>query len=148
MISFRPDREFCDLIMPYIEKIGVLWVAELATIEDLTQVRPNFPLSTPNLRQLELVWDDHSRAILDPSMDPFESLPNTLRSLLLDDIPLYPSFLKLGNLTELTLIYSVIHTPSDTILDILEENPSLESAFLVSTSKNPLLGFTDIELWS
>ena len=118
---------FCDLILPYTQNIGTLQFRVFGTLEQLTQTIPNFPQSTPNLRVLELT----SVKGFDASIDPFESFPNTLRSLSLIDIPLYPSFLKLRTLTKLSLEYFNMDCPAlDTLLGFLEENRSLESVDL------------------
>ena len=45
---------FCDLITPYIQNVETLEFEELTVIEDLSQVLPNFPQSSPNLRVLKL----------------------------------------------------------------------------------------------
>ena len=45
----------------------------------------------------------------------------------MSDIPLYPSFLELRTLAELSLYYYRVHTPLDVISDLLETNHSLES---------------------
>ena len=128
--SVKRDHEFRDLIAPYIQNIETLLFDGLEAIEDLTQILPNFPQSTPNLRTLVLGtlggepgWD--------PSADPFELFPDTLRSLTLYDIPLYPSFLKLKTLTKLSLNYYTDLTPLETVLDFLEGNQSLENVDLV-----------------
>ena len=126
---------FCDQILPHIQRIETLRFWELETMEELTLALPNFPQSTPNLRVLELP----SMAGLNASIDPFESFPDTLRSLSLDDIPLYPSFLKLRTLTKLSLKYCRKGCPDlDTLLDFLEENHSLESVDLtIGNSRFP-----------
>ena len=117
---------FCDLILPYIRNIGTLQFGPFDTLGQLTEALPNFPQSTPNLRMLELT----AVGGLDASIDPFELFPNTLVSLSLDDIPLYPSFLKLRTLTKLSLRYSADSIVLDILLDFLEENRSLESVDL------------------
>ena len=120
---------FCDLITPYIQNVETLRFEQLTKVEELTQMLPNFPLSTPNLRLLELGHEGFG-PLLDPSTDPFESFPDTLRSLALYDLPLYPSFLKIRTLTELSLRYCAVQPPLDTLLDFLEGNRSLESVDL------------------
>ena len=123
-------QEFHDIIAPHIRKTETLEFEGHITIRDVTQMLPNFPRSTPNLRSLELIQtDDEPR--WDPSVDPFVPFPQTMRSLKLCDIPLYPSFFELRTLTKLTLQYYLIRTPLDTILDFLEENHALESVDLV-----------------
>ena len=122
-------QNFCDLITPHIQNTEILKFLELTTLEDFTQVLPNFPQSMPNLRLLDL---DHKCSVpgWDPSNDPFGLFPDTLRSLTLYDIPLYPSFLKIGTLTELSLQYYKVQPSLDTLLDVLKENRSLESVDL------------------
>ena len=124
--------KFRDLIAPYIQNIETLWFAELVTIEDFAQTLPNFPQSTPNLRSLELFTEDTPE--WDPSIDPFALFPDTLRSLKLTDIPLYPSFRQLRTLTHLSFCYFSAQFPLDTLLDLLEENRSLETVDLMITS--------------
>ena len=129
MVGQNP--EFRDLITPYNQNVENLWVEGLVTIGDPTEIPlANFPLSTPNLRSLKLLIKNDTAPGFDPSIDPFESFPGTLRSLELYDIPLYHSFLKLRTLTELPLHYYTAHTLLDTILDLLEGNRSLGSVDL------------------
>ena len=88
----------------------------------------------PNLRSLVLESSsDHPR--WDLSIDPFKSFSNTLRSLSLYNIPLYPSFLRLKTLTKLSLQCWEIRVPLDAIFDVLEENHSLQSMNLVIHSR-------------
>ena len=126
------DLRIRDLIGPYIQNTGLLGFVKLTTTEDFTQTLPNFPQSMPSLRSLEIIHsDDDELSHWDPSIDPFGPFSNTLRSLSLYDILLYPSsFLKLRTLTKLTLYYYKIHTPLDALLDILEGNPLLKSVDL------------------
>ena len=65
----------------------------------------------------------------DPSIDPFGSFPNTLISLTLSDIPLYPPSPKVGTLMELSLHYNTVNPPW-TPLYFLEGNPLLKSVKL------------------
>ena len=125
--------KFRDLIAPYIQNIETLWFTELVKIEDFARTLPNFPQSTPNLRSLELFTEDDTPE-WDPSIDPFTLFPDTLRSLKLTDIPLYPSFLKLRTLTNLSFRHYAARFPLDTLLDLLEENRSLETVDLIITS--------------
>ena len=122
-------QNFRDLITPHIQNTEILKFLELTTLEDFTQVLPNFPRSMPNLRLLDL---EHKCSMpgWDPSNDPFGLFPDTLRSLTLYDIPLYPPFLKIRTLTELSLQYYKVQPSLDTLLDVLEENRSLESVDL------------------
>ena len=128
-LAFSDPETFRDLITPYIQNVETLEFEELTVIEDLSQVLPNFPQSTPNLRVLKLELEADTPE-WDPSIDPFGSFPNTLISLTLSDLPLYPSILKIGTLTELSLHYDTVNPPLDTLLDFLEENPSLKSVSL------------------
>ena len=117
-------RGLHDLIMPYIQNIETLRFEELTAIEDLTRIFPNFPQSMPNLRSLDLGhWYDQPG--WDPSIDPFGSFPNTLRSLSLNNIPIYPSLLRLRTLTKLTLCFYTVYPPSN-LLDFLGDNRSLK----------------------
>ena len=114
-----------DLLVPYIQNTETLWCYELVAIEDFTQTLPNFPMSMPNLRSLTL---EHmiDQPTWDPSADPFELFPNTMTFLSLCDVPLYPSFLRLGTLTKLVLRYYEVCPPLDAFLDLLGGNCSLE----------------------
>ena len=120
------ELKFRDLIAPYIQNIETLRFAGFGTIEDLAQTLPNFPQSTPNLRSLNLD-SDSDRPGWDPSIDPFVSFPDTLTSLKLSDTPLYPSFLKLRTLTELSLYFCMVQSSLGPLLELLEENHLLES---------------------
>ena len=122
-------KTFRDLITPRIQNTEILKFWEPTTIDDFTQVFPNFPQSMPNLRLLELEHTGNAPG-WDPSINPFGLFPNTLRSLRLYETPLYPSFLKIRTLTELSLQYNVVQPSLDTLLDVLEENRSLESVDL------------------
>ena len=131
-------KKFRDLMASHIQNIGILRFKGLINIEDLTKALPNFPQSTPNLRSLELTRVDsiiRSGPPIDRSIDPFGLFPNTLRSLTLYDIHICPSFLKLRTLTDLSLRYHMVKPPLDTLLDVLEENCSLESVDLIIDSE-------------
>jgi len=127
----RGDLGFFHPPAPYAQNIGTLQVAGCAAIiEKLREAIPGFPQSTPNLRSMSLMMLGPDVG-LDRSIDPFETLPSTLRRLALYEIPLYPSLLRLGSLTELTLDYDDgfdLHL--DTLLDFLEENHLLDRATL------------------
>ena len=134
MYSVTQEPEFCSLIIPHVHKTGTLQFGGLTTVEDFVQALPDFPRSMPHLRSLVLErFNDDPK--WDSSIDPFESFSNTLRSLSLLDIPLYPFFLKLRTLTKLSLLYYKIHVPLDGLLDVLEGNRSLQSVDLVINSK-------------
>jgi len=62
--------------------------------------------------------------------DPFEQLPPTLRHFKPCYLHLFPSFLCLKALTELTLYNNGFTLHLDTLLDFLEENHSLENVTL------------------
>ena len=142
MEHIRRYPKFRDLLTPHVQNaIEVLHFCDLPSGRDFTQTFPDFPQSLPNLRTLELVSSGESKHRWDSSTDPFGSLPPTLRHLSLTNIPLYPSFLKLETLTKLTLEYLYIHpSPLDTILDLLEENRSLESVDINILSKKLPVG--------
>ena len=127
--------KFLNLIVPHIQRIRTLEVWEITTVEDFTKALPNFPQSMPNLQSLEMARLDNVPE-WDPSIHPFGSFSDTLTSLNLYDIPLYPSFLKLKTLTELTLHYYKIRPPLDTILNIVEDNCSLKSVTLTIDYEN------------
>ena len=112
--GFSDPETFCDLITPYIQNIETLEFEELIIIEDLSQVLLYFPQSTPNLRLLKLELED-DKPEWDPSINPFGSFPNTLISLTLSDIPLYPPSPKVGTLMELSLHYNTVNPPLDTV---------------------------------
>ena len=128
--SIIRNSRFRDLITPHFRNTEILQFRELATIGDFRQMLPKFPQSMPNLRLLELEHADDEPG-WDPSIDPFGLFPDTLRSLTLYDIPLYPSFLKIRTLTTLSLRYNVAQPPLDilldVLLDVLEKNRSLGS---------------------
>ena len=119
-----PEPGFRDLITPYTRNVESLRFKDLTSIEDVTQTLPGFPLSTPNLRSLELTRKTRKQGSI-PSLGLFS---NTLRSLSLSNIPLYRSFRKLRSLTELYLYFDWVHTPLD---NLLEANRSLESVHIV-----------------
>lgn len=130
MDQVRKNPGFSDLIAPYIRNTETLHVCCLLTTKELMQTLPNFPRSTPNLRSLSLFpelrdaeWDlftDHR----------FGPLIPTLTHLSLMNIPLYPAFLHLKTLTDLTLRYLRFNLHLDAFLDFLEGNRSLERATL------------------
>ena len=137
-MSFRTRTpRFCNLIAPHTQRIKTLRVKQISTIEVFTKAFPNFPNSMPNLRSLDLAHtEDRGVPHWDLSFDPFGPLPNTLTSLVLHDIPLYPSFLRIKTLTKLDLHYHEIRPALDTLLDLVEDNCSLESVALTIDFKN------------
>lgn len=81
-------------------------------------------MSFPSLQSLNISFSVplHKN---NPSDDPFASFPHTLKHLSLSHVPLYPSFCNIFTLTEFTLRDAAFAYPLDTLLDILEDNPSL-----------------------
>ena len=126
MDQVRENPGFCDLINSSIQNAKSLRFSGFITVKELTGTLPSFLQSTPNLRSLTL---DGAKS-RGNSGDPFESLPPTLRYLNLSCFPLYPPFLRLRTLTELTLYNDRFGLHLDTLLDFLEENRSLESVTL------------------
>ena len=118
---------FPDLLTSHIKNTESLQFKLSSSIQELAQALPNFPQSMPNLRSLSLIgrttgWDW--------SADPFGPLTPTLTRLSLIDIPLYPTFLRISTLTNLTLYHGRFNLHLDTLLDFLEENRSLEHVVL------------------
>ena len=138
MSRLRADPGSFDVITPYIRNIGALHVRDLPSITELAQALPYFPRSTPNLRSLTLLCA-YTNSRWNPTIDPFESFPNTLRYLSLFNIPLYPTLLNLRNITDLTLRYHSFDLQLDTLLAFLEQNRSLERATLDIRFKEPSL---------
>ncbi|KAF9786413.1 hypothetical protein BJ322DRAFT_1059468, partial [Thelephora terrestris] len=129
MHSFRVDPGTLGLLTPYLQNIDSLNVSDLMGIEELTRALPAFPQSTPNLRSLKLHCA-YTSAKWNPTVDPFGSLGRTLKRLSLLNVPLYPSILSLGNLTDLNLRHYSFDDRMDTLLTFLEHNRSLEKATL------------------
>ena len=127
MGEVRETPGFCDLINPSIQNAKTLHFSGLITFEELTQTLPNSQ-SMPNLQSLTLTGSRYDRR--NSPTDPFEQLPPTLRHLKLCYLPLFPSFLRLKALTELTLDNNYFNLHLDTLLDFLEENRSLENVTL------------------
>ena len=116
------------LIIPHIQNIQTLHFLMFRTTESLQRTLPDFPRSTPNLQSLALHMIGND--VVDRFADPLESLTPTLRSLSLTDVHLYPSFLRLRALTELTLSHNRLDLRLDALLDFLEGNDSLKSVTL------------------
>ena len=121
---------FPNLIKPHIQKTTILRFGALTTVDDLSQTLPDFPQSTPNLQVLILHLSKDSTQ-WDRAMDPFKLFPTTtLRCLILEGIPLYPSFLSLRSLTQLKLKDSEFSHTIDTLLRFIKRNALLESVTL------------------
>ena len=137
MRQVKRNPWFSDLITPHIQTTETLRFSHISMVEELTQTLPNFPQSMPNLRSLTLSgpWN----AGWDWSIDPFGPSTPPLTHLSLSDIPLYPSFLHLRTLTDLTLRSCWFYLHLDTLLDFLEGNCSLERATIGVTFAHPSL---------
>ena len=118
---------FPRIIQPYFRNTRTLTANFVSTVEEVTAMFPNFPQSMPMLESLELESEEEDG---DWSIDPFEPFTLTLKRLSLTAIPLYPSILGIGTLTELMLHDPVGDLSFDTLLDFLEGNNSLKSADL------------------
>ena len=134
----RAAPGFPGLVTPCSNSIDTLRVYNLLGWEGLNAAVPNFPRSTPNLQSLTLLCA-YTSAKWDPSIDPFESVPPSLKRLTLFNVPLYPSLRNLRALTDLTLHYHRFDLSLDTLLDFLERNRSLESATLDIRFTGPIL---------
>ena len=115
---------FTDIFAPYVQNTRTLVVHSISTIGELASVFPNFLRSMPTLRSLELIQLQDTR--WDQTTDPFGSFIPPLERLRLRGIPLYPSLLGLGTLTEFTISHHRFLLGLDTLLDFLEGNHSLE----------------------
>ena len=137
----RAKPGFSDILKLYIQNTEVLTLSHPSSAEDLMQTVPGFPRSMPNLRSLAVLslWAPEPQ--WDPSVDPFESLSSSLRSLSLNCIPLYPSFLNLRNLVEFDFSNPGSDLTLDAILTLLEENRSLRSLVLYIETLNPTPNF-------
>ena len=122
------DPGFLDLLLPHVQNATSLSVISFFTLEEPVQALPDFPKSMPNLRSLTLHIPE--QAEWSPLNDSFDFSTHMLRVLSLYNIPLFPSILGLKTLTELTLFDDNSNLHLDTLLDLLEENHSLESATL------------------
>ena len=125
MAQINKSPGFSDLLAPYIQNTKTLRV-HFGSTQEFARTLPDFPQSMPNLRSLSLIgkvcdWDW--------STDAFGPL-TTLAHLTLVYVPLWPSFLHLRTLTDLTLDYFRCNLHLDTLLYLLEENRSLERATL------------------
>ena len=125
---------FSELLASHIQNTQSLRLDFSLPIQKLAQMLPNFPQSMPNLRSLSL---DGKIEGWDWSMDPFGPIASDLTYLSLMSVPLYPSFMRLRNLTDLTIVHPLFDLHLDTLLDFLEENQSLERIILD-------IGFSDL----
>ena len=89
----------------------------------------HFSTSFPSLQSLcvRASYPSHDGNL---SSDPFRSLPRTLKRLTLCDVPLYPSFCQLQTLTNLHLDCGAFDHTLDTLLEVLDRNPSLKDVDL------------------
>jgi len=127
MRRVRGNPVFSVLFMPYIQNANSLSINFISSAGDLVQTLRNFPQPMPNLRSLSL--SGYASGI-DPSRSLVPNLTHLLTHLSLVSIPLYPSFLHLRSLTDLTLRNDQFILHLDTLLGFLEENRSLERATL------------------
>jgi hypothetical protein len=136
--EFNKQRQFSRLIAPYIQNTVTLEVSGLRSPRDLATALPKSPRSMLNLQTLDLSLSIHAPD-WDASGDPFEPFPPSLKHLLLYDIPLYPSILNLGTLTEFFLHNYRFNQPLDTLFNILEGNSSLKRVVLRISFRSPTL---------
>ena len=115
-----------------IDKMEFIKLYNLTTIDNLFENFPDFPQSAPRLKRLELILSEGSDRWKGRE-DPFAliSIPTAIDHLLLERIPLYPSFLALRNLKYLELKDSSFsHPDGNILLDLLEKNQLLETVKL------------------
>jgi len=127
MRRIRGNPVFSALFMPYIQNADSLSIGFISSTGELVQTLRNFPQPMPNLRSLSLSGCANGT---DPLRMSVPSLTHLLTHLSLINIPLYPSFLRLRTLTDLTLRNHKFILHFDTLLGFLEENRSLERATL------------------
>ena len=138
-LLFTLDREFADLLLPYVQNIVSLSCVGFLSMEQLTQTLPYFPKSTPSLRSLSLA-SGSGQADWSHPVDPFDFSTHTaLSELSLSYVPLFPSILSLRTLTKLSLFDDDFQLPLDTLLNFFGENRSLESATLAIKFVEPPL---------
>ena len=138
MNQVKRQPRFSDLIIPRIQSAMSLEFSELMTPEDLMKTLPNFPQSMPNLQSLDVSLSVHAPN-WNPSINPFNPFPHTLKCPFLYDIPLYPPILNLRTLTKLLLHNFNFNHSLDMLLTFLEENCSLVDVILRIDSSNPIL---------
>ncbi|KAF9786440.1 hypothetical protein BJ322DRAFT_1210821 [Thelephora terrestris] len=122
------DPSFPDIFAPHFQKTRTLTVRSISTFEELTNAFKNFPRSMLTLRSLEPVRKEGAGWAR--STDPFRSFVPALKRLRLSGVPLYPSMLELGTLTEFTIKHHRFNLHLDTLLNFMEGNHSLERATL------------------
>ena len=126
-LELTKHPRFRELLLSHIQDTRSLFVFGFHAIKELTRALPNFPKSMSNLRSLTLL--NNGIAEWTQPIDPFYFSTHTLKNLSLRNVPLYPSFLSIRTLTELTLVVNYnLHL--DTLLNFLEESHLLESAYL------------------
>ena len=133
----RRSSWFHDTIQPHIQKIGLLETTQLRKFEDLTEIFPDFPQSTPSLHSLVVSILDN-RIYTPPIDDPFKPFPSTLRCLSLSNVPPYQSLLSIRTLTKFTFQDHAFGHPLETLLTFLEENNSLKHVELSIEPTDPL----------
>ena len=138
MNQVKRQPRFSDLIIPRIQSATSLEFSEFMTPEDLMKTLPDFPQSMPNLQSLDVSLSVHAPN-WNPSINPFNPFPHTLKCLLLYDIPLCPPILNLRTLTKLLLHNFNFNHSLDTLLTFLEENCSLVDVILRIDSSDPIL---------
>jgi hypothetical protein len=132
----RGSSGFFDLVNSRIQNAKALHFSGVGIAKQLIRRLPNFTQSMPNLRSLTLDEGGAEYIGSESPIDPFESLDPALKHLKLVGGRLYPSLRRLSALTELSLSYLLLRL--DTILDVLEHNPSLKKATLnVTISERP-----------
>ena len=129
MDEIKKWRKSSKLIAPHLQRIKDLKLLQLTTTGGLFQTFPDFPRSMPRLKKLELSLSEDSPRWED-GRDPFRSPPPGLKYLLLWHVPLYPSFLRLRNLTYFKFKDPRFDRHIDMLLEFLEGNHSLETVDL------------------
>jgi hypothetical protein len=136
MRRVKGNPVFSALFTPYIQNAGSLSINYVSSTGELVQTLRNFPQPMPNLRSMSL---SGSASGTDPSGSSVPNLTHLLTRLSLTSIPLYPSFLRLSALTDLTLRNHRFGLHLDALLGFLDENRSLERATLEIRFTHPSL---------
>ena len=134
MHAIRDDPQFLDSLAPHLQNAETLDVTGILSADDIFLFSQHPMINLRSLSLSDEIVDDWERTI-----DPFESLPNTLQYLLLFGVPFYPSLLNIRTLTGLELLDHKCKLHLDTLLDFLEENRSLTRAGLRITFIEPSL---------